>query len=72
MLRAGDLRVCDLDPQAAEYLESFVLRYPTSDLTDASLMYLAERDSRDAVLTLDRRDFLVYRTTDGRALELLP
>jgi len=36
------------------------------------LLYLAEREGSDTVFTLDRRDFAVYRTTDGRAPTVPP
>ena len=39
---------------------------------DAALMYLAEREGIDSVFALDRRDFTIYRTTDGRALIIIP
>jgi len=41
-------------------------------LTDASLMALAERLGERRVLTLDHRHFALFRTRDGKALELLP
>ena len=41
-------------------------------MTDAALMYLAEREGIDTVFTLDRRDFTIYGTTDGRALAIIP
>jgi len=41
-------------------------------LTDATLMALSERLGVRRVLTLDRRHFALFRTRDGKALELLP
>jgi predicted nucleic acid-binding protein len=41
-------------------------------MADATLMFIAEREAVDTVFTLDRRDFSVYRTTDGRALNIVP
>ncbi len=41
-------------------------------LADASLVYLAERDQIDTVLTLDRRDFSIYRFGNNRSFTLLP
>jgi hypothetical protein len=35
-------------------------------------MYIAERESIGTVFTLDRRDFSIYRATDGRALNIVP
>ena len=38
------------------------------DLADASLLWVAEREGVLDVLTLDRRDFGIYRTARGRML----
>jgi hypothetical protein len=35
-------------------------------------MLIAEREEIGTVFTLDRRDFSVYPTTDGRALTIVP
>jgi predicted nucleic acid-binding protein len=49
-------------------------RYATlgAQLADAALVFIAEREGIETVFTLDRRDFTVYRTSDGRALTLVP
>ena len=41
-------------------------------LADATLVYLAGRENIDTVFTLDRRDFLVYRTARKGPLRLIP
>jgi predicted nucleic acid-binding protein len=41
-------------------------------LADASLAYLAERENINTIFTLDRRDFVVYRTTRKRAFRIIP
>ena len=41
-------------------------------LADATLVYLAERENIDTIFTLDRRDFLVYRTARKGSLRLIP
>ena len=38
------------------------------DLADATLLWVAEREGVMDILTLDKRDFGVYRTTRGRLL----
>jgi hypothetical protein len=35
-------------------------------------MYIAEQEAIDTVFTLDRRDFSIYRTSDDRALAIVP
>lgn len=62
------------DESALEWIISFMDRYASirAQFADAALMYIAERERIDAVFTLDRRDFSVYRTSAGQALTILP
>jgi predicted nucleic acid-binding protein len=53
----------------AEVMEQYADR-PMS-LVDASLVVLAEVRKLGRILTLDS-DFVIYRTADGRALEVFP
>jgi uncharacterized protein len=41
-------------------------------LADATLVYLAGRERIDTIFTLDRRNFLVYRTARNRPFRLVP
>jgi uncharacterized protein len=43
-----------------------------SQLADAALVYLADREGIDTIFTLDRRDFGVYRSTQKRAFRIVP
>jgi predicted nucleic acid-binding protein len=43
-----------------------------SQLADAALLYLAERDGFDMIFTLDRRDFSVYNAGRKHAFEIIP
>jgi len=74
MIELGALRIAAVGEEACPYLAEFMARYGASgpDLADAMLMYLAEREGIDTVFTLDRRDFSVYRTSNGRALTIVP
>ena len=74
MIELGALRIAAVGEEACPYLAQFLARYSDAgaDLADAKLMYLAEREGSDTVFTLDRRDFAVYRTTDGRAPTVPP
>ncbi len=70
----GLLRLAELDERATGWIGRFLARYRGvgAQVADAALVYLAERDGMDAVFTLDRRDFSVYRIHGKRALQLLP
>ena len=41
-------------------------------LADAALVYLAHREGIDAIFTLDRRDFSVYRSARKRPFHIVP
>ena len=64
----------ELDAAAPARLVDFFARYSDHEpqLADAALMYLAERDEIETMFTLDRRDFSFYRTTDNRAMTIVP
>jgi predicted nucleic acid-binding protein len=63
-----------LDAADLEPIDRLLAKYQNLclDLADAALMYLAEREAIRHVFTLDRRDFSLFRTNSGIALELLP
>lgn len=42
------------------------------DLADACLVHLANREGIDAIMTIDRRHFSLFRTSDGKAFSLYP
>jgi predicted nucleic acid-binding protein len=54
----------------AELLQKYESIRP--QLADAALVYLAGRERIDAIFTLDRRDFSIYRTSRGRSFRILP
>jgi predicted nucleic acid-binding protein len=74
LVESGAVRVVDLDDRALAWMVDFVERYSSvgAQLADAALMLIAEREGIDTVLTLDRRDFSVYRTGAGKALSIVP
>jgi uncharacterized protein len=74
LIRSGSVCLVELDEAAFHWIVEFLERYSSAgaQMADAALMYIAEREGIDTVFTLDRRDFSVYRTTDGRALHIVP
>lgn len=74
MIESGLVKRVELDEPAVAWIIAFLERYASAgaQLADAVLMDLAEREGIDTVLTLDRRDFSIDRTTDGRALAIIP
>jgi predicted nucleic acid-binding protein len=74
MVSEGLLDCYPLGADAAAWMDTFLKKYAdqSPQLADASLMYVAEVEKLEVLFSLDRRDFLVYRLTDDRALQLLP
>jgi hypothetical protein len=74
LVAEGHVEMVHMDIKAAKWIADFYLKYAdqTPQLADASLMYLAERLNIDSVFTLDRRDFSIYRTSAGKALQIVP
>jgi predicted nucleic acid-binding protein len=74
LVSSGAVHIVELDAQALSWVVTFMDRYATlgAQLADAALMFIAEREDIETVFTLDRRDFSVYRTSDGRALAVVP
>ncbi len=66
----GGLTVVDVPIDATLVLADRIDKYADlpMDLADASLIWLAETRGVLDILTLDRRDFGIYRTTRGKAL----
>lgn len=51
--------------------QRIMLKYPSMDAADASLVSLAELSPRAALVTIDRRDFQPCRGLRNRALKLI-
>jgi predicted nucleic acid-binding protein len=70
----GFLEILPLSAFDAHAIAEFLHKYrdQETDLADAALMHLAERDDIHWVFTVDSIDFSVYRTASGKRLELLP
>jgi hypothetical protein len=56
--------------KVSEILERYASLKP--QFADATLVYLAHRENVETIFTLDRRDFLVYRTARKKPFRLLP
>ena len=71
-LDTGLVRFISVFPAGTSRAAEIVVRYPPrADWGDASLLILSERYPRAQLLTVDGRDFTVYRRRDGRAVPCL-
>ena len=68
-IQRGGLQVVDLNAQGVARVIDLMRKYADQpmDLADASLVWLAEREDVTDVITIDRRDFLAYRLSSGKA-----
>ena len=73
-LKNGENELLPLSADDVPGIEGVLEKYSDQgvDLADAALVHLADREGIGTVFTLDRRDFSVYRQSDGKAFELLP
>ncbi len=74
LLESGLVECYDLDAGFVPWLKSFLHQYAdlAPQVADASLVYTADCLDTDSVFTLDRRDFLVFRTKHGKPFRLIP
>lgn len=74
LVQSGSVKLVELDEAALHWMIGFLDRYASvgAQMADAAVMYIAKREGIDTVFTLDRRDFSVYRTTAGHALNIMP
>src|SRR6185437_1367516 len=73
-LDTGFLELLPLTTADAKPIAAILKKYRDIriQLADAALVHLAARDGVDTILTLDQRDFSVYRRPRGKAFRILP
>lgn len=52
-------------------VRTLMARYQHMDLADASVVVMCERQASSQVLTVDRRDFSVYRRNDRQVIDFI-
>ena len=71
LVRKGALVLARLWPEHLAGTQQIMLKYPSMDAADASLVSLAELSPKAALITIDRRDFQPCRGLRNRALKLI-
>ena len=73
-LAEGELRLFPLDRRDLPRIGELMAKYRDRpmDLADAALVRIAERERLDAIFTVDRDDFLVYRIEGRRRFRIIP
>ena len=71
MLERGALRLaCDLSVQWPR-VRLLMSRFESMDLADASVVVVSEQHVRCQVLTVDRKDFTIYRRNDRQTIDFI-
>jgi predicted nucleic acid-binding protein len=74
MIETGAIQLLQLDQADIAAMKSLMEKYQDlpMDMADAALVRIAEREGIRRVLTLDHRDFSVYRLSRKGSFALLP
>lgn len=72
-VRRGGIEVAEWPSSAYAQTEAIIAKYADRDidLADAALIWLALRGGNQSILTVDRRDFSVYRLKANRGFNLI-
>ena len=68
MVNVGVLIPVPTLAQESQRMGQLLKKYPHMDMGDATLVVLSERYPRARLLTIDRKDFTIYRRKDGTAV----
>ena len=73
-VRSGAIVLAPIEHSELLHLEALMLRYSDlpMDFADATLVYLAKRESLSTILTVDLADFSTYRIDGKRHFNILP
>lgn len=73
-VRSGALLVATIEDSELPQLHALMSRYwdRPMDFADATLVYLAKRESLSVILTVDHADFATYRIEGKRQFRILP
>ena len=73
-VRSGAVQLATLEHSELPHLHVLMARYRDRpmDFADATLVYLAERESLPVILTVDRADFSTYRIAGRKRFQIIP
>ena len=74
LLRSGAIEMCPIDNKELSQIEALMRDYADRpmDFADATLVYLAKRESLPTILTVDHADFETYRIEGKRRFRIVP
>jgi uncharacterized protein len=73
-VHSGAIVLCTIENAELPALHALMSRYADRpmDFADATLVHLANRESLNAVLTIDQADFATYRLSGKKRFHVLP
>jgi predicted nucleic acid-binding protein len=73
-IRSGALLLATIEDAELLHVHTLMSRYwdCPMDFADATLVYLAKRESLSTILTVDHADFATYRIEGKRRFRVLP
>jgi predicted nucleic acid-binding protein len=74
LVRTGAIALATIEDSELTHLRTLMSRYwdRPMDFADATLVYLAKRESLSTILTVDHADFDTYRIEGRRRFRVLP
>ena len=74
LLRSGIIMLASIQDSELHNIHTLMSRYADRpmDFADATLVYLATRESVETIVTVDQTDFSVYRIGAKRRFRILP
>lgn len=74
LIRTGAIVLATIEQGELQHVQTLMSRYWDGPITfaDATLVYLAKRESLSTVLTVDHADFETYRIEGRRRFRVLP
>lgn len=74
LVRSGALVLATIEDSELRHIHALMSRYwdRPMDFADATLVYLAKRESLSTILTVDHADFDTYRIEGKRRFRVLP
>ncbi len=73
-VRSGAIVIATIEDAELRHMHALMSRYwdRPMDFADATLVYLAKRESLSVILTVDQADFATYRIEGKRQFRILP
>lgn len=74
LVSSGALTIAEISQDELPTIFDYMIQYQSikAQFADCALIRIAEREGIETIFSLDRRDFSIYRFSDGRAPRIIP